>query len=232
MGTSLYDRYGQPPTGAWTDFDRPAPGVLQVVFFEPPWPSDLCDGPELWVAATGGPEWGAGTVLFSEDDDLYAPVERVRRATLGHLLDPLPATADAVTHLDSSVGIATCLGGEFPPFSLAAMFRKQSLLFVGGAEDYELVAYTAANLRATREGDARIYDLTGFLRRGLYGSRPRPWPVGTLVLRCDRAVAIPLERRLLGWDVYVKILSENTSGEGQEDAQDVEPIIVRLARSP
>jgi hypothetical protein len=219
---SLYARFGQPPTGAAQNFEKPPSQPDHVILFEPPWPSDLAPDPELWVAATGPGDWGAGTVGISEDDDHYEPVGRVRRATCGVLTSDLPRRCDRLAGL----GVEVYHDGQLAPFSTAALLRRESLVMIGTAASYELLAYTASDLDAPNH-----YQLSGLVLRGLYDSLPQLWPAGTPLLRLDAApLAIPIPRRLLGWDLYLKLVSENVHGEGHDDAQTIEPLVYRLGQ--
>lgn len=199
-----------------------------TLLFEPPWPSDLCEGPELWLAETGDPARDSGQVFFCEDDDSYEVAGRVYHATMGVLLDALPyPNAEIWQTLGAPVRLHIPWGGELPFFDEDAARRGQSLLFVGSPHRFELICYTEATLlprigpKREATGFEETHKLTGLLRRGVYGSQSRRWDAGTTFLRCDTALCrMHLPRRLLGWEVFVKI----------GDAQEGEPLVYKAGQ--
>ncbi len=218
----------QPPTGASIQWEQPAPRHTALFAFAPP--ARLTPAPALWLAATGPAGWTGAGVVLAEDDDHYEPVGQLMRGTLGHLADPLCAAA--VDGWSGLAGLTVELAerGMLDYFSLAACLRGQSLCCVGTATAYELVAYTAAVLEGL-VGRAHQYRLSGWLRRGLYGTPIRDWPAGTSFLRCDAAVLrLPIEPRLCGWPLYLKLGAINAYGEGPDSAQEGEPFCLTVPR--
>lgn len=211
----------------------PAPCRPPIVF-EPP--QVLARGTALWVVTTGPREdWGGAYVAWSEDGDEYHPVHPPigPKAVCGTLLDPLPGSHWPVHRLTDSVRVALDDEGVLAAKDEDAARRLQTLCYLGDWQGaYELVAFSGARLLERTDDGAHVYALSGLLWRGAYGTTVRAHPIGTRFARLDDSVAkIALEDRLIGWPLYLKVMSLNAVGDmdSLEDPADAEPITVTLA---
>ena len=208
----------------------PAPSRPLIVF-EPP--VALAKGCALWVVTTGPREdWGGAYVAWSEDGDEYHAVHPPigPKAVCGALLDPLPASYWPVHRLTDPVRVALDDEGILAAKDEDAARRLQTLCYLGDWQGgYELVAFSRARLLERTTDGAHVYALSGLLWRGAYGTPMRAHPIGTRFARLDDAVCkIELEDRLVGWPLWLKVMSLNAVGEMEslEDPADAEPISV------
>jgi len=214
----------QRPTGQPIDLEAPPAPTRTPVVFEPPYP--LVDRTEVWLATSGGgPSWGGVCVGLSEDDDEYPSAGMLSGAsTWGALVDDLPAAAPGWDE-DGCARVLLRDGGTLGCGDEASARRGATLAYVGTGNDYELLAYAHARLLG-READAHLYELSGGLYRGAYSTPPRAHRAGdSFLLLRGRLLRIPIEPRLIGWPVYLKLVAVNPCGEGAGDPADVEPIV-------
>jgi len=141
-----------------------APGNTNPpIIFEPP-PALSGGAAEVWVIATGGPNWGGAQLWLSTDGNTYAFAGNIYRGgRQGVLTAALPSGADPDTTDTLAVDL-TMSQGQLLSGTLADADNYVTLCFCDG----ELVSYQTATLTA-----ANKYNLT-YLRRGVYGT-----PVGT-----------------------------------------------------
>jgi hypothetical protein len=129
------------------------------IIFEPP-PGLTAGANEVWIVATGGPDWGGCQVWVSSDGDTFALAGTVYRGgRQGVLTASLAAHADPDTVGTLSVDLGESQG-QLMSGTLADADNFVTLCYCGG----ELVSYETATLTGPNR-----YDLT-YLRRGLYGS--------------------------------------------------------------
>lgn len=191
-----------------------APGNASApVVFEPPF--SLTNGAaEVWVGASGGPNWGGAHVWVSRDGTTYTRAGTISaRARHGTLTATLAAGADPDTAhtlaVDTTVSAATLLAATTADADALA-----TLCWVGG----ELIAYRDATLTS-----AYHYDL-GYLRRGCFQTAPASHPAGTAFIRLDGAPArIPYFPADVGSTLYVKLQSFNLTGGGLQDLSGLTP---------
>jgi hypothetical protein len=138
------------------------------IVFEPP-PGLTGGANEVWIIATGGPDWGGCQVWVSSDGDTFALAGTLYRGgRQGVLSAPLAAHGDP----DTAGTLAVDLGesrGQLLSGTRADADNFVTLCYCGG----ELVSYQTATLT----GPSR-YDLS-YLRRGLYGSAVAAHATGT-----------------------------------------------------
>lgn len=129
------------------------------ILFEPP-PGLTAGSNEVWIIATGGPDWGGCQIWVSSDGDTFAYAGTAYRGgRQGVLAAPLPAAADPDTADTLSVDLGESQG-QLLSGTRADADNAVTLCYCGG----ELIAYQTATLT----GPYR-YSLS-YLRRGLYGS--------------------------------------------------------------
>jgi hypothetical protein len=169
-------------------FDRHVdPGdVNPPAIFEPATSLTLSGAPEVWVAASGGADWGGCVVSISFDGITYSQIGVISaRACQGTLTAPLashadPDTADTLA-IDLSPSVSLLPTGATP--ADADAFR--TLLWICPAfaaiapASGEMIAYGAVAATGTYTSN-----LT-YLRRGLYGTAPAGHAGGDFVTRID-----------------------------------------------
>src|SRR3954467_1968310 len=129
------------------------------IVFEPP-PVLTGGALEVWIIATGGPDWGGCQVWLSTDGNTYAYAGTIYRGgRQGVLTAVLPSHADPDTANTLAVDL-TQSQGQLLSGTLADADAFVTLVYCDG----ELLAYENATLTA-----AHKYDLT-YLRRGVYGT--------------------------------------------------------------
>ena len=207
----------QQGNGFQPNYNAPAPNAFAPAFVEPTF--QLLGGlqPELWMALAGPQgSWGGADIWTSLDGSTYTQIGSVTQsARYGFTTAPLMADQQGYdsggslgVNLAASDGLLTVSPGS------TAATANQSLCAVGD----EFLSYATAALTA---GNA--YTLTG-LNRGQYDTVPAAVPAGTQFVRCDGTLArIQLQPELIGKTIYVKVLSKNAYGAGQQTLDAVEP---------
>src|SRR5262249_34875748 len=129
------------------------------ILFEPP-PALSGGDLEVWLIASGGPDWGGCQVWVSSDGNTYALAGTLYRgARQGVVTANLPSHADPDTADTLAVDLSASQG-QLLSGTLADADNFVTLCFCGG----ELLSYQTATLTAPYR-----YDLT-YLRRGVYGT--------------------------------------------------------------
>jgi hypothetical protein len=192
-----------------------APGNVNTpLIFEPP--AALLSGDlEIWIALSGGPNWGGAQAWISSDGNSYAFAGTVSgAATQGDLTAAMgnsggnPDTADTC-----SVDLSESRG-QLLSVSATDAANLVTLCYVGG----ELIAYQNASLTS-----AYRYNLAT-LYRGAYGTTAASHPGGTQFARIDQSVGrFPYPSTLIGQTIYLKFLSFNIVGGGLQNLSEVLP---------
>lgn len=184
-----------------------APGAANTpVMFEPP--LQLTGGTgEVWLATSGGANWGGAHVWVSRDGTNYARVTSVfGKARHGVLSATLATGVDPDVSNTLAVDL-TVSQGTLVSVSQADVDGLSTLSFVDG----ELIAFRDAALTA-----ANRYNLT-YLRRGQYQTARTSHASGTRFVRLDQSIAkIPYAASDVGKTLYVKLQSFNTTGGAEE----------------
>jgi hypothetical protein len=181
------------------------------VIFEPP-AGLLSSGLEIWIALSGGVNWGGAQVWISSDGNSYALAGMVTSpAKQGALTADLPPQSSPDTTHTLSVDL-TESQGQLVSVSATDAANLLTLCYVGG----ELLAYQTAALTA-----AYKYDLST-LYRGAYGSTITDHPVGAQFARLDGAIGrFPYPSSLIGQTAYLKFPSMNIVGGGLQSLASV-----------
>ena len=203
---------GYTPNYAQSGGDTNAP-----VIFEPP---DLLaiNGLEIWIGASGGPNWGGCQIWISYDGTNYSLYDTITGpARQGFLTTTLASGSDPDTAHALAVDL-TESRGQLLSVSQADADAYNSLLYVDG----ELISYETASLTS-----AYHYNLS-YLRRGAYGTTIGSHAIGSNVLRLDNAlVKIPFTADRIGQSLYVKLPSFNVFGIASQDISTINPIIYK-----
>ena len=194
----------QSNSGYVPNWNSPPGDINAPIIFEPP--AALLTGTlEIWVALSGGANWGGAQVWISSDGNSYAFAGTVNSlAVQGILTADLPphSSPDATNTLSADL---TESQGQLASVSTTDAANLVTLCYVGG----ELLAYQTATLTA-----ASKYALTT-LYRGAYGSTIADHPAGTLFARLDGSIGrFSYPNTLIGQTIYLKFASMNIVGGG------------------
>jgi hypothetical protein len=217
-------------TGTSVDYNAPPGSMHPPVLFEAP--MTLTGGAlALLLVVSGGTNWGGCTVWLSEDGAAYRHVAVVDRAgTHGFLVSSLAAqpNPDTVTAPSLALWNAAVLPSQTSDQASAL----QGILYIGRGDAYELVAPTTATFLALASGMS-FYTLPGTKVRGAHQTPITAHTVNDAVaLLNDAAVAIPLESRLIGSTVFLKLLPFNTFGAGSPDLSTIDAIPWTITGAP
>lgn len=183
-----------------------APGVLAPSGFE------------LWIPASGGANWGGAVVWVSLDGGASYQVAGTvtSRGRFGTLTGTYPSGPDPDTVDTLSVDLTTSRG----TMDGAAQAQADAFATLALAGN-ELVAYSVAALTSTYH-----YDLTTYIRRGVYNTPIGSHPGGTTFARLDPDTLFKYayDPKLVGQTVYVKLQSFNQYQVNYQDLATVTPI--------
>jgi hypothetical protein len=198
----------QQPSGYSVDFNVSPGHANAPVIFEPPMSLAGQGRYELWLATSGGVNWGSAEVWVSFDDATYKRVGVIKGpARHGVLSASLASGVDPDTTNTLAVDLSISRG-ELISGTLADRDDLRTLCYVDG----ELVSYQTATLIA-----ANKYNLTS-LRRGVHGSAIGAHGVSTEFVRLDDAVfKYAYEVTDIGKTIYIKLRSLNTFDGGAEE---------------
>lgn len=207
------------------------PGVANPpAIFEPS--TALTNGvPQIWIAASGGANWGGAVVSVSFDGTNFSNIGTITAsAWQGVLTASLPNHGDPDTTDALSIDLAES-AGILPTGATHAdadAFRTLAWLcpaFTAAAPaNGELIAYGAVSATGTYTSNL------AYLRRGLYGTAPALHASGDFFTRIDLGSVDTPPNSLLTWDlpaqyigatVYVKFQSFNVFGNALEDISTV-----------
>lgn len=211
----------EPLSGAAPDYNSD-PGVTNVpVIFEVP--LQLLQSPslEVWLAMSGGANWGGADVYLSSDNETYAYAGRqqgpARTGVLTSILPTYPVTINRTT-IDQTNTLAVSLvesNGDLTSVSQTDALAYNTLSYVDG----ELLSYSNASLTGTN-----AYNIT-YLVRGIYDSTIGAHAIGTPFARLDTQIfKIPVDQSRAGQTVYIKLLPFNIYGGGQPSIDSVQPL--------
>jgi hypothetical protein len=201
----------QSSTGYVPNWNSPPGNVNPPIIFEPP--SALLKGDlEIWVALSGGANWGGAQVWISSDGDSYALAGTVSApAAQGVLTADLPAHSSPDT-VDVLAVDLTESQGQLTSVSAADAANLVTLCYLGG----ELITYQTATLIGPSK-----YDLAT-LYRGAYGSAIADHPAGTQFARLDTSIGrFGYPDTLVGQTIYLKFPSMNVVGGGLQSLASV-----------
>lgn len=198
-------------SGANINFNVPASGITQAVFYEPP--GQITNNqPVLWLGVSGIGNWGGCDVWVSLDGNTYTRQGTINGAArIGVLTAALPLGQDPdtvnVLRLDM-----TNSGGVLNSGTQADADSYNTLCVVGE----ELISYETAALSGPSQ-----YNLT-YLRRGAYATAEATWPVDAQFMRVDQSVfTYPFDSSVVGKPLYFKFVSFNQYSGGAQALSDV-----------
>ena len=167
------------------------------------------DGLELWIAAKGKEQnWGGCSVYLSDDNEHYIHAGDINNSSR---LGEVKAYSEDKIKVSCN---SQLLSGKPEDAE-----RGNTLCWVGG----ECLSYTTATL----QGDGN-YLLSGLVR-GQYNTAKRSHASGESFVRLDNyLLKIPFSKNDIGKTVYLKFISKNIFGAGEQDLADVKAYEYRL----
>lgn len=178
------------------------------VIFQPP--ADMTsDGLELWIAAKGKEQnWGGCSVYLSDDDEHYIHAGDINNSSrLGE-----------VKAYGEDTLLVSC-NGQLLSGKPEDAERGNTLCWVGG----ECLSYTTAILQS--DGS---YLLSGLVR-GQYNTAKIRHAAGESFVRLDNyLLKIPFAKNDIGKKVYLKFVSKNIFGAGEQDLSAVKAYEYKL----
>ena len=206
--------YGKQSGGGYVPNWNVSPGAANApLIFEPP--AALLSGDlEIWVALSGGNNWGGAQIWISSDGSSYAYAGTIPGpATQGTLSAALPGYSGSEPDTTNTLAVdVTPSRGQLFSVSAADAANFATLCYVGG----ELLAFQTATLTTTYH-----YALTG-LYRGAYGSAIGSHAAGTQFARLDHAIGrFPYPSTLVGQTIHLKFPSANIVGGGAQSLASV-----------
>lgn len=212
-GIATATEYPKQQRSAYTTNYDIAPGPVNTpVIFEPA--SDLAMGPpQVWVAVSGGVNWGGCAVHLSLDGNTYSRIGEIDQpARLGLVTAAIGAVADPDETSTLSVSLIETPGATLGSGTEADADAARTLVYVGG----ELMAYETAALTGLGR-----YDLS-YLRRGLYGTAIAAHGIGDAFARLDgNLFKYELPAEYVGQTIYLKFTSFNIYDAAEEDISTV-----------
>lgn len=195
---------------------------------------------QIWIAASGGPNWGGCAVLISFDGVNYSYAGNITAPTQqGTLIADFPAYGGGPGAADSTDTLSvdlTMSNGILPTNATSADADAYRTLCVITPSfttvvpnNGELVAYGAVAQGATENqfllGTSAI-NPGAYIRRGLYGTSSPDHPVGSMFTRINlnedgvlgnSLLIFDLPVAYIGKTIFLKFLSFNTFGNELQD---------------
>jgi Putative phage tail protein len=206
--------YAKQSAGGYVPNWNATPGDANPpLIFEPP-AALLSRDLEIWVALSGGNNWGGAQVWISSDGSSYAFAGTIPGpATQGTLSAALPDYSGSEPDTTNTLAVdLTQSQGQLLSVSAADAANFATLCYVGG----ELLAYQTATLTTIHH-----YALTE-LYRGAYGSAIGSHASGAQFARLDQAIGrFPYPSNLVGQTIHLKFPSANLVGGGAQSLASV-----------
>jgi hypothetical protein len=205
--------YGTATSGGYSADTSAAPGNANTpVIFQPP--VAFTSEPEVFIATSGGADWGGCEVWVSYDNVTYAQAAIIGgKSRHGTLTSTFASGSDPDTVNTLAVSLAVS-GGTLATVSTTDVDALVNPAWVGG----EIVCSRTATLTG-----ANAYNLT-YHRRGLYGTGIASRASGSAYVRLDEYVArVPFAVADVGKTMYVKLVSFNKYGQARQDISALTP---------
>ncbi|MBF0399691.1 MAG: hypothetical protein HQL90_02870 [Magnetococcales bacterium] len=204
--------YPHQPVGGYVPaYNQPSGAVNTPVLFEAP-KALAATGYEIWVAVSGGDNYGGCSVWLSSDGTNYKKIgEIVSPARHGFLTDLMASGTDPDTTHTCSVDLSES-SGALTSGTISDADNRATLAWVDG----EFIAYSTTTLTGSHQ-----YTLGGYLRRGLYGTPIKAHPSQSPFVRCDGAIfRYAYDPALVGKTIYMKFAAFNQFGGGGQSLAD------------
>jgi len=169
---------------------------------------------EIWLATSGGVNWGGCHVWVSDDNDTYRRVgTMIGGSRYGVLTADLPESLVSPDTVNTLSVDLTESRGELTSGTQAEADALRTLCYVDG----EYLAYKTATLTGSYQ-----YDLEDYLVRGCFGTAMALHEIGSNFVRLDDAIfKYPITAAEVGRTIFVKLQSFNIHGHAVQDLADV-----------
>ena len=221
--------------GYSADYNADPGNANSPVLFEPP-PEITDTGLEIWLAISGGAEWGGCNVYVSSDGNTYRLIGQKRGPSRqGVLTAALPSAPDPDRAHSCSVDLSASFG-QLLAGTQADADALHTLCWIvnDGGQGGELIAYEQATLTAPYQYDLGAHGgAPGYLRRGAYGTAITAHAAGASFARLDGGIfTVPYSRDQIGRTLYVKLASFNLWGGGLQSLAEVPAIAYTIQGPP
>jgi hypothetical protein len=200
-----------------------APGsVTSPILINPPH-SLTNDDTQIWLAVSGGAQWGGCQVYVSVDNSYFEYKGLITApARYGTLTTALATGSDPDVTNSFGVDLTASLGSLATSSSAAADSGASMCLI-----DNELLSYQTATLTA-----ANKYTVGTYLRRGQLGTTIAAHSIGAKFARLDEGIfKYSFNASQAGKTIYFKFVSFNVFGAGFEDITTVSTYSAVLSTS-
>jgi hypothetical protein len=180
------------------------------VIFQPP--ADMTkDGLELWIAAKGKEQnWGGCSVYLSDDNEHYVHAGDINNSS---------RLGEVKAYSEDKIKV-TC-NGQLLSGKPEDAERGNTICWIAG----ECLSYTTATLQ--NDG---TYLLEGLVR-GQYNTVKAKHTTGESFVRLDNyLLKLPFAKNDIGKKIYLKFVSKNIFGAGEQDLSDVKAYEYKLQR--
>ena len=209
--------------------------VNPPAIFEPSTAIIPGSSPQVWVAASGGADWGGCLVSISFDGTNYDYIGTITSAAYQGVLTANLAAASGLDTTDTLAIDLTLSAGILPTAATNA-----------DANAFRTLCYICPNFTATAPGNGELLaygavSATGtytnnltYLQRGLYGTTGQAFTgggstpafftridLGELNTPPNSVIAYTLPTQYIGATLYLKFQSFNTFGNALQDIADV-----------
>lgn len=191
----------------YIDYNKAAPDTVPVIF-QPP--ADLTvDGLELWIAAKGKENnWGGCGVYVSDDNEHYIHAGDINNSS---------RLGEVKSYSEDKIKV-TC-NGQLLSGKPEDAERGNTMCWIAG----ECLSYTTATLQ--NDG---TYLLEGLVR-GQYNTVKAKHTTGESFVRLDHyLLKLPFAKNDIGKKIYLKFVSRNIFGAGEQDLSAVKAYEYRL----
>lgn len=178
------------------------------VMFQPP--ADMTrDGLELWIAAKGKDKnWGGCSVYISDDNEHYIHAGDINNSS---------RLGEVKAYGDDRIKVSC--NGQLLSGKPEDAERGNTMCWIGG----ECLSYTTATLQS--DGS---YLLEGLVR-GQYNTVKAKHSAGEPFVRLDNyLLKLPFAKNDIGKKIYLKFVSKNIFGAGEQDLADVKTYEYKL----
>jgi hypothetical protein len=171
---------------------------------------------ELWIATSGGTDWGGADVYVSDDNASFSFVGTAKRAKYGSG-SVSNGLGNNISPTDTSFLVGLATSGP----TLDNLSTLESATTAGGAADDLTQVYVGGEVvsyqGATMASGISKWTLTGVLR-GRQMTSAAAHSFGDLVIRLDSGIfKHPIAYSRLGQTVFIKLVSFNLFGAHKQD---------------
>ena len=221
-------------SGYSADYNIDPGDVNSPVIFEPP-PEITDTGLEIWLAVSGGANWGGCNVYVSSDGSTYRLIGQKQGPSRQGVLSAAFARGNDPDTLNTcSVDLSESFGQLISGTQQDAdAFHTLCYLDNGNGSGGELIAFEQATLTAQYKYDLGAHaGAPGYLRRGAYATAIASHPAGAAFARLDSGIfTVPYSKDQIGSTLSIKFPSFNLWSGGLQSLAEV-PAITYTIKGP